>query len=135
MSPPLLSHPSNKPATPTLSPKIKYAPGAYWRIYGKPKFVSILILYDLEYNPGVLFIFGGQKWGFYSRGGLIEGGFNKFRPEGAKFFTFFSQKYAFLCCPLMKYPLYCLLNMSIFIVVKLKLSYFKINQLFNKQKQ
>ena len=34
---------------------------------------------------------------------------------------------------MIKYPLYCLLNMSIFIVVKLKLSYFKINQLFNKK--
>ena len=32
--------------------------------------------------------------------------------------TIFSQKYAFLCTSMMKYPLYCLLNMSIFIVVK-----------------
>ena len=29
-------------------------------------------------TPGVLFIFGGQKCGFYSRGGLIEGGLINF---------------------------------------------------------
>ena len=70
-------------------------------------------------------------WVLFEGGGLIEGGVNKFRPEGAKFFTFFSPKYAFLCCSMMKYLLYYLLNMSIFIVVKLKLSYFKNNQQIN----
>ena len=55
-------------------------------------------------------------------GGLIEGGgVNKFRPKEAKFFTFFKQKCVFLCCLVMKYYLYCVLNMSIFIVVKLNL--------------
>ena len=77
-------------------------------------------------TPGVLFIFGGQKWGSI-RGGFNRGGVNKFRPEGAKFLTFLSKKYAFLWA---KYSLYCLLKMAIFIGVKLNLLLFKINQLF-----
>ena len=83
------------------------------------------ILYDLEYNPRGSIYFWRSKVGVLFEGGLID---------GAKFFTFFSQKYPFLCCSMMKYSLYCLLNMSLSIVVKLKLSYFKINQLFNKKK-
>ena len=51
----------------------------------------------------------------FEGGGVNRGGVNKFRPEGAKFLTFFKQKYVFLCCLVMKYYLYCLLNMSIFI--------------------
>ena len=35
-------------------------------------------------------------------------------------FTFIVQKYAFLFCLMMIYPLCCLLNMSIFIIVKFK---------------
>jgi hypothetical protein len=39
-------------------------------------------------TPGVLFNFGGQKWGLNSRGFLFEGGgSNKYRLKGAKFFT------------------------------------------------
>ena len=49
------------------------------------------ILYDLEYNPRDTIYFWRSKVGVLFEGGLIEGGFNKFRPEGAKFFTFFSQ--------------------------------------------
>ena len=53
--------------------------------------------------------------------GFNRGGVNKFRPDGAKFFTFFKGKCVFLRCLVMKYYLYCLLNMLIFTVVKLNL--------------
>ena len=67
------------------------------------------ILYDLEYNLRVVFVFGSQKRGFYSMRGLIEGGGgNKFRPKSI-----------LLCHLRMKYSLYCLLNMAVFIVAKL----------------
>ena len=40
--------------------------------------------------------FWRSKVGVLFEGGVIEGGVNKFRPEGAKFLTFFIQKYAVL---------------------------------------
>ena len=65
--------------------------------------------------------------GVLFEGGLIERWFNEvvkcFQPKVFLFMLFNDE-----ISPL-------LLIISIFIVVKLKLSYFKINQLFNKQKQ
>ena len=65
---------------------------------------------------GVLFEGGG---GGYSRGG----GLINFAQKGRNFLPFLDK---IMHLYAVQYPLYCLLNMSIFIVVKLKLSYFKI---------
>ena len=69
----------------------------------------------------------------FERGFNQGAGVNKFRPEGAKFFTFFIKKYTFLYCLKMNYYVYCLLNMLIFTIFKLQMSQFKITQLLYKK--
>ena len=59
-------------------------------------------------SPGLYLILGVES-GDSIRGGFNRGEVNKLIIN--KFLTLFKQKCVFLCCLVMKYSLYCLLNM------------------------
>ena len=76
------------------------------------------ILYNLEYNPGSSIYFWRSKVGIPFEGGLIN-----FAPNAGEISVIIYPKVCiFMLVNDEIFPFYCLLNMSIFIVVKLILS-------------
>ena len=122
---------SQSGGTPHATSKKKYPTKVFHNIFYINSWLILNTVLPRVESPGLYLIFGVKSGdSIRGGGGVNRGGVNKFRREGAKLFTFFKQKCVFLCCLVMKYYLYCLLNMSIFTIFKLQLSQFKITQLF-----